>query len=404
MATYSDKQLQVLRNADARWNILSGAVRSGKSFVSLDLLLLRLADMPPGNRLLIGKTERTLQRNVLDPLRARFGAAYVSRPRDPGVVDIFGQPFYLAGANDSKSVTKIQGMGLVYAYGDEVTTWAPEVFKMLQSRLDKKGARFDGTCNPEGPYHWFKRDFLDKSGLNMKHFHFTIDDNPFLAPEFVAALKQEYSGVWYDRYIRGLWVAAEGAIFDMFDEHRHVSDQRLPGAQKAISCDYGTVNPCVFQLIEDDGHRIHVPREYYHDSREKLRQKTDEEYADDLGRFLQENGLRAWDIEGVYVDPSAKSFIVTLQKRGYNVMRVNNDVADGIRTVGTLLHQGRLTIDPSCTKTREGFTSYVWDEKAQERGEDKPLKENDHTMDSLRYYCHTKHKTDGTPGPVRVRF
>lgn len=400
MPTYSSKQIDVLRNAHRRWNILSGAVRSGKSFVSLDLLVLRLASMPNGNRLLLGKTERTLQRNILDPLRARYGAGAVSRVHDPGVVDIFGKPFYIAGANDDRSVAKIQGLGLIYAYGDEITTWAESMFQMLKSRLDKPGAMFDGTCNPEGPYHWLKKDILDNDQLDMYHQHFELDDNPYLTDTFKANLKMEYTGVWYQRYIKGLWVLAEGTIYDMFNR-QHIIERVLAKPLHFLTCDYGTANPCVFLHAEDDGHNVHIADEYYHDSRKAMRQKTDEQYADDLAAFVERCGISF--LSGVYVDPSAKSFIVLLKQRGYNVLKPDNTVDDGIRTVGTLLNTERLTISAKCQNTIEEFASYVWDTNAQNRGEDKPMKDHDHAMDALRYICHTRHKQN-QGGIVKVRM
>src|SRR3989339_640528 len=224
---YSPKQANVLLNANSRWNILHGAVRSGKTHISYDLILKRIIELPDGPRWLIGKTERTLKRNVLDPMRERYGSKYVSNIYGTGECKIFGKRFYVAGANDERSVQKIQGAGMVYAYGDEITTWPRSFFEMLKSRLDKPNAKFDGTCNPEGPYHWLKTDVIDKKGvLDVKDFHFELDDGKyFLSPEFIENLKKEYTGVWYKRYIQGLWVLAEGAIYDMWDDVIHVIDK-----------------------------------------------------------------------------------------------------------------------------------------------------------------------------------
>lgn len=382
---YSPKQADVMLNADARWNLLTGATRSGKTHVTYDLLLKRMRTQPPGNCLLIGKTERTLKRNVLNPLRERFGEKYVSRVFGDGEVYLFGRHCYITGANDERAVTKIQGMSAVYAYGDEVTTWPESVFQMLKSRLDKPGAKFDGTCNPEGPYHWLKKDVIDKKDeLNVKHWHFTLDDNPFLDPEFVESLKKEYSGVWYQRYILGLWVMAEGVIYDMFSESDHVV-KKLPKMKKRwVGVDYGTTNPTVFLLLglgADDN--LYVISEWSWDSKEKGRQMTDKEYSEAFRKWCFKNQVVP---SSVFVDPSAKSFMLQLNRDGVRrVIAADNSVEDGIRVVSSLLGMNRLFVHESCKGVIEEFHAYVWDEKAQERGEDKPVKANDHRMDALRY-------------------
>lgn len=171
---YSPKQADVLLNANARWNLMCGATRSGKTYVSYDLMLKRLLTQP-APRWIIGKTERTIVRNILDPMRNRFGAAYVSKIKGDGVCKIFGKEFYTVGANDEGSLRKIQGASMGYSYGDEVSTWPQSFFEMLKTRLDKPGAKFDGTCNPEGPYHWLKTTFIDKAeNYNLKYWHFVL--------------------------------------------------------------------------------------------------------------------------------------------------------------------------------------------------------------------------------------
>jgi PBSX family phage terminase large subunit len=394
--TYSTKQKKVLREANHRWNILSGAVRSGKTFSSYDLLILRLAEFPTGNRLLIGKTERTLERNVLDPMRERFQE--VSTINHKGIVEIFGKPFYCVGANDEKSVKKIQGLGLSYAYGDEITTWPESFFNMLKSRLDKPGAKFDGTCNPESPRHWFKLKFLDKTDLDIFHQHFELDDNPFLSEEFKNNLKKEYTGVWYKRFIQGLWVLAQGIIYDCFDEKIHIVD-KLPEGQYRyyLGGDYGTSNPTAFLLLAHNltTNILYLIDEYYYDSKVARRQKTDSEYANDLKKFIKGRYPQA-----IYLDPSAASFSLEAKRAGINGIRpADNSVLDGIRTVASLYSQGRLfVLKGKCPNYLLEVASYVWDEKAQEYGEDKPIKQSDHTQDALRYVCFSQFKKLITQG------
>ena len=382
---FSQKQIQVLSNAYARWNILSGAVRSGKTFASYFLIPLRIKYQHPGNFLIIGKTERTLKRNILDPMRKLFGQRAVSQVYGDGLVDILGKTFYVAGANDERAVTKIQGMGLVYAYGDEIATWPEAFFQMLKSRLDEPGAKFDGTTNPESPYHWLKA-FLDTEELNLNHWHFRLDDNPFLDPDFVESLKQEYTGLWYKRYIEGLWVMAEGVIYDMWDEDKHVIGKRpFEPTHHYVSIDYGTGNPTAFGLYGVNGNTAWKEREYYYDHTQHGKQKTDAEFSQDLKTFLGDTHPRA-----IIVDPSALSFKTQLKKDGFsNVKDADNSVIDGIRTQATMLQQGRYFVMKDCKETIREYPGYVWDAKAQERGEDKPLKQNDHTKDEERYFLHT---------------
>lgn len=387
--TYSPKQKIVFKNAHRRWNILSGAVRSGKTFCSYDLIPLRIKGLPHGNRLLIGKTLATLQRNVLDPLRERYH--YVSSVSNRGVVRIFDRPFYCVGANDEKSVAKIQGLGLIYAYGDEVTTWPESFFQMLKSRLDKPGACFDGTCNPESPQHWFKQSMIDNPDLDVFHQHFTLDDNPFLSEEFKNNLKKEYTGVWYRRYILGEWCMAEGVIYDCFNEAIHVIDDLPPGRYAYYAgVDYGTSNPTVFLLLAHDliTNNLYIIDEYYYDSRVHHRQKTDAEYSQDYIKFIEGRYPQE-----TFVDPSAASFILQLRKDGVNgVRQANNAVLDGIRTVASAYHQGKLFILRRCNHLINEIPCYVWDSEAQKIGEDRPLKQNDHCSDAKRYILNTKFK------------
>jgi PBSX family phage terminase large subunit len=390
---FSRKQLDVIANATARLNILDGSVRSGKTVASLVAWIKFVAEAPPGELLMVGKTERTLKRNILDPLEQMVGSKNFKLNRGEGEATLFGRRIYLAGANDERAEGKIRGMTLVGAYGDEITLWPESFFTMLLSRLSVPGARFIGTTNPDSPYHWLKVNYLDRAGeLNLKSWHFTLEDNLNLDPAYVEALKKEYTGLWYKRFILGLWVLAEGVVYDMWDEDKHVRPAPTGLNRFIVAVDYGTNNPCTFGLYgwsNSMNPTVYLVREYWYDSRETGRQKTDAEYADDFANWLG-------DIipEAIYVDPSAASFIAELRKRGYVVTEAANDVLDGIRFVATMLSQGRFFIDPSCKHTIKEFYSYVWDHKAQLKGEDKPLKQNDHAMDRNRYALYSHFRTE----------
>jgi len=384
---FSEKQIDVMANCDMGINSLVGSVRSGKTIASLLAFLIRIMEYPECNIMLIGKSDKTLYRNVLMPLKDIVRPSNFKYNRMTGEGVLYKKyNFYTAGAYDEKSLEKIQGITLALAYGDEVTTWPESFFQMLLSRLSENNAKFIGTMNPGGPYHWYKVNFLDRQDrISLRNWNFLIEENKNLSPEYVTKLKQYYTGVFYKRYILGMWVLAEGAIYDMFSEEKHVETVRqdvwASCLSKYVSIDYGTSNPCVFQLWGHNNNKRYLKKEYYYDSKEHGRQKTDAEYASDLVNFIG-NEM----IQSVIVDPSAASFKVELNNRGLCVEDADNDVLDGIREVSTELSQDKIQIDPSCVNTIKEFSGYVWDTKAGERGEDKPLKQSDHGMDSLRYY------------------
>ncbi|WP_083521271.1 PBSX family phage terminase large subunit [Alicyclobacillus kakegawensis] len=389
---FSRKQLASMRESNARLNIWEGAVRSGKTIASIVRWLDFLATGPPGDLLMVGKTERTLRRNILNPLEEILGPRLFQYNAGEGEARICGRRVYVAGANDERAENKIRGLTLAGAYGDEITLWPESFFRMLTSRLSVPGAKFFGTTNPDNPFHWLKVGYLERPGLDLKVWHFELEDNLNLDPAYVDALKREYTGLWYKRFILGLWVQAEGAVYDMWDEERHVVSE-VPHPHECdrliAGGDYGTTNPTTLQLIGRHGGRWYVLREYYFDSRQTGRQKTDAQYADDLEAWLGD----VQDRVTIYLDPAAASFALQLRRRGLHVVDADNAVLEGIQLVGRLLADGELLVHESCTHLRREFASYVWDPKAQQRGEDKPLKQNDHALDALRYalYTHLQH-------------
>ncbi|MBO8169334.1 MAG: PBSX family phage terminase large subunit [Thermoanaerobacteraceae bacterium] len=387
---FSPKQLASIEQSDARLNIWEGSVRSGKTISSIVRWLEYIKTGPPGDLLMVGKTERTLKRNILDPIEQIVGTKRFKYNRGLGEVYICGRRIYVVGANDERAEGKIRGHTLAGAYGDELTLWPESFFKMLLSRLSISGAKFFGTTNPDSPYHWLKTEYLDKEGLNLKSWHFTLEDNPNLDPAYVEALKKEYVGLWYKRFILGLWVLAEGAVYDMWDDQVHAVD-RVPVRfdRYYLGVDYGTNNPTVFLLIGQAGQLLYVLDEYYWDSSKTGRQKTDAEYSRDLQQFIGNRRLQA-----IIIDPSAASFITQLRRDGVGPIReADNSVLDGIRNVASFLSGKRLFVyRKKCPNLLKEFSSYVWDPKAQQRGEDKPLKQNDHALDALRYVVQTAMK------------
>lgn len=385
---FSHKQLDVIANSTARINILDGSVRSGKTIASLVAWIMFVSEASPGELLVVGKTERTLKRNILDVLEQIVGFRYFKYNLGAGEATLFGRRIYLVGANDLRSEGKIRGLTLSGAYGDEIALWPESFFTMLLSRLSVPGARFIGTTNPDSPYHWLKTNYLDRaSELGLRRWHFLLEDNPNLDPTYVEALKKEYVGLWYKRFILGLWVQAEGAVYDMWDDAIHAVDE-VPSqfTRYYVGVDYGTSNPTVFLLVGQHEDKLYVIDEYYWDSAEQGRQKTDAEYSYDLREFIKGRYPQA-----IFIDPSATSFIAQLRRDGVRMIRhANNSVLDGIRTVAAFLPQKRLFVyRKRCPNLLREFTAYVWDPQAQKRGEDRPLKQNDHALDALRYVVHT---------------
>ncbi len=402
----SDTQINSLTDSVARINIWHGSVRSSKTIMSIVRWLEYVKTAPGGKLLMIGKTERTLKRNILDVIEDMVGRKYYHFSSGKGEVKIFNRVIDIVGANDERSENKIRGTTLAGAYGDELTLWPESFFKMLMTRLSVKGSMFFGTTNPDSPYHWLKRDYLDMEGviaadgkpkIDMRSFHFTLHDNPALDPDYIRALENEYSGLWYKRFIQGLWVMAEGVIYDMFNNEEHVLNEPPINVMQFdryyVPIDYGTANPTVFLMIGErmssEGEReAYILDEYYYDSRKEQRQKTNAQYAADLVDFIGETNVLS-----IYVDPSAKSFITELRQTDgitASVVEAVNDVVEGIREVGKKLQKGLLFVMRKCTNVLREFNAYVWDAKAQKHGEDKPVKENDHALDALRYYVFTR--------------
>lgn len=393
MITLTDKQKEYARSATHRWNIKSGAVRSGKSFVdTICVIPERIIERRglSGLNVILGVSKSTIERNVLQPMREIYGFKRIGNINSENIAVLFGEKVYCLGAEKISQVAKVQGASFKYCYGDEVAKWNEEVFEMVKSRLDKEYSCFDGSLNPENPTHWLKR-FID-SDADIYLQEYTLFDNPHLPKDFVESLCKEYAGtVYYDRLVMGKWTRAEGLIYQSFTDANVYNDVTRPIALynqsvRVISCDYGTTNPCVFLDTYDDGDTVWVDREYRWDSRsnEAKRtgnpQKTDAQYADDMVQFM---GTEPEQICSIIVDPSAASFIAELRGRCLIVTPGDNEVLDGIRTVSSLFARKKIMIHERCEGLIDELHSYVWDDKVV--GIDKPVKEKDHAPDALRY-------------------
>ena len=378
--------------------IADGAIRSGKTLsMSLSFVLWAMSSFNGQNFAMCGKTIGSFRRNVLFWLKLMLksrGYAVTDHRADNLVIVSRGNAenyFYIFGGKDERSQDLIQGITLAGVFFDEVALMPESFVNQATGRCSVDGSKFWFNCNPDGPFHWFKVNWIDKKKeKRLLYLHFTMDDNLSLSEKVKARYRSMYTGVFFKRYIQGLWCVAEGLIYDMFDADLHVRDIQsfrhlLIDGNRYVSIDYGTQNATAMLLWNKGIDGVwYCIREYYYSGRDKGKQKTDAEYADDLEQWLE--GTK---IKGVIVDPSAASFIAELRKRGYKVLKANNDVLDGIRLVGTKFNQGKIIISASCENLIKELASYIWDEKAAERGEDKPVKTFDHACDALRYFIAT---------------
>lgn len=392
----SSKQQEYLQNCNHRWNIKIGATGSGKSWLDYAYVIPKrmMALKGQGASVILGNTQGTAIRNILEPMRELHGETLVTEVNSRNWCRIYGKKVYVLGADNKTHINRIRGMTIEYAYGDEMTTWNEGVFQMLKSRLRCEHSYFDGTGNPEAPTNYLKQ-FLD-SDADIFCQKSTIFDNPFLPKQFVDDLCAEYEGtVYYPRYILGEWTRAEGLIYPMYED-AIIDDLSEDYSEYVLSVDYGTQNAFSAGLWARTGDVWHRIDEYYYSGRETGIQKADDEYADDLDKFTgwlfeeDENGYTKLGERRkleVIIDPSAASFKAMLQKRGrYKVHDADNDVLNGIRNVATCLNRGKIKVHRSCKNWIKEVAGYTWDDKAT----DTPIKENDHAMDDTRYFVNTK--------------
>jgi len=430
--------------------MFDGAVRSSKTVSSLLMWLRYIMDGPKGALAIVGRTETTAINNVVLPLQEMLGTARVVINRGLGTVTIMGRTCQLYGANDAAAYTKIQGMTLAGAYVDEGAVIAQTFYNMLRSRLSVPGAMLFLTCNPEGPKHWLKREWLDRAEWHLDakgelhHYQdwdadgrplhlklwrvtFLLDDNTYLArhnPSFVAELKSSWpkGSMFHRRYIGSEWVSADGAVYGMWDESRMTVDpDDVPRVDQVlmVGADFGSEHPTrayalglVYVALDPKGRPLWREAVTYNQPGTAMLVVLDEfapelrttvsEQAQQMAAWLQTIQRRWGQPEWVAVDPAAKAFSDELHALGLITMRAHNAVVPGIQTVQSLLHAGRLLI--AYAKAKDGqpargcphlvgaIDGYMWDTKASERGETKPVKVNDDEVDALRYTLYTSRR------------
>ncbi|UDN63755.1 PBSX family phage terminase large subunit [Clostridioides sp. ES-W-0016-02] len=374
--------------------IADGAIRSGKTVsMSLSYVIWAMESFNSQNFGMCGKTIGSFRRNVLFWLKLMLIARKykVKDHRADNLLIVtkgnITNYFYIFGGKDERSQDLIQGITLAGCFFDEVALMPQSFVNQATGRCSVDNSKFWFNCNPDGPYHWFKIEWIDKKeDKNILYLHFTMDDNLSLSEKIKERYRSMYSGVFYDRYIKGEWKNADGVIYSMFDDKKHVvKASSYKYIEYHVSCDYGTHNPATFQLWGKTRENKHILiKQYFYDGRKEGIQKTDKEYSEDMKEFIKD-----YRVKTIIVDPSASSFITQLRKDGFKVIKARNDVLDGIRLSASLLTQMRVLFDESCIDLFQEFSAYIWDLEASKKGEDKPIKEHDHCMDAFRYYCFT---------------
>lgn len=402
---FSEKQLEILAFPYTRYDslICTGAIRSGKtSLMTVAYVDWAMRNYNKHKFILMGKTVASVERNVVEPFMAldwvkqRWNVSYkrsqcrmvVSRPSGNGVVS---NSFEVFGAKDKASYELIQGFTAAGCLVDEVALCERSAVEQALARCSVAGSRYFFSCNPESPRHWFYTEWIQRAKeQNALVLQFQLRDNPSLTEDVIQRYERQYTGVFYDRYIRGLWVVAEGLVYPFAEEQCLCSPDEAWGADEVphgrgewyISIDYGITNPFAALLWRVHGGRAYVVEEYVWDSRETGSRRTDEEHYEAVEALA---GDRL--IQSVIVDPSANSFKETVWRHGrFDVINGDNAVVDGIGVTSVMLKEGLVKVNRDCTRTVQEFGLYRWDQQAVN---DRPIKENDHCMDSLRYCCNT---------------
>lgn len=386
----SSKQRQILAFPYTRYDALicDGAIRSGKtSFMTVafvDDAMHRYNHQRFG---ICGKTVDSTVKNIIVPYRGltyaqkRYRMKWSAKDkvlevRRGAVVNYFE----VFGGKDESSYMLIQGRTLAGVLFDEVALQPRSFVEQALGRCSVAGSKYWFNCNPDAPTHWFKLEWIEKlAEKNAYHIHFLLDDNPALDERIRNRYKSMFTGIFYRRYVLGEWCLAEGLIYEFGEDN--ITDEEPDGAEYYISVDYGTLNAFSAGLWAVNGAKAVRVKEFYYSGRKENKQLTDEEYCDKIETLAD-----GYNIRKIVVDPSAASFITALRKRGFTVLHAKNDVLDGIRKTAVLLKNGSIMIHRGCVDAIREFGLYRWDEKATE---DTVIKDNDHAMDDIRYFCNT---------------
>lgn len=392
----SEKQLKIMAFPFTKYDALiaDGAIRTGKTtFMALAFIDDAMRRYNGQRFGICGKTVDSTVKNIVIPYMSLTGVQEkygLQWRRSDKILVVRNEDaenyFEVFGGKDESSFALIQGRTLAGVLFDEVALQPRSFVEQALARCSVAGSRLWFNCNPGPPTHWFYTEWIQQPERhNALHLHFRLEDNPALPPEIIARYESMYSGVFYDRYIRGMWVQAEGLIYPMFGPECQ-DEQDRDCSRYIISMDYGIQNPTAMLLWGFSDGVWYLVREFYHSGRESGRQKTDQDYYDDLER-LADTIPEGRTVEKLIIDPSATSFIALVnQQRRFKVWRANNDVVDGIQHTASCLQDGKIKIHKRCKRTIQEFGLYMWDDKADK---DQPIKDNDHAMDALRYFVNT---------------
>lgn len=386
----SQKQLKILAFPYTHYDALicDGAVRSGKTSIMMVAFIDWAMREFSGQRFgICGKTVDSATKNIIVPYISMSYAKerYTIRwRRSDKLLEVKRGSvvnwFEVFGGKDESSFMLIQGRTLAGVLLDEVALMPESFVNQALARCSVDGARMWFSCNPDNPNHWFYVNWIKRcSERNALYLHFTMPDNPSLSEKTLARYEAMYTGVFYRRYIMGEWCLAEGLIYDFSEAN--ITDEIPEFADYYISIDYGTLNPFSCGLWAVNGNKAVRIKEYYYDGRAECRQQTDEEYCDDVERLAD-----GYEIKRAIIDPSAASFITALKRRGFRVQQADNAVLDGIRRTAVYLKNGNIKIHRCCTDAIREFGLYRWDDK---KAEDAVVKDNDHAMDDIRYFCNS---------------
>lgn len=404
------RQYEFILHSTKKINIAHGSVRSGKTVATLYRFMQAVNSCPDSQIWMVGHSSSTIYHNAV---RLLMEAKQPENPLSifnpfltwhPGKAELKfrNKTISTVGAKDEGAIGAIQGKTFSLAYCDEITLYPESIIDMIHTRLSNPHSMMFASCNPSFPTHKVKQ-WIDKAEEGDPLYYqlqFTLDHNPYLQEEYKRMVRESLSGLFYKRNYLGMWCLAEGAIFDFFDRKTHVVKRPPRAAEYFIAgIDYGVSNnfACVLVGI-NSGHRDQtgvcrwIEKEYVWDSKKQGRQKTNAEYANDVQEFLEPYGPRA-----VYIDPSAASFKVELRKRGISCVDADNDVLNGITFMTSQMAEGNLFVCQGCTNLIDEIEQYVWDRKKAEKGEDAPLKQNDHATDAMRYAIYTHKITKYQP-------
>lgn len=394
----SEKQLLFVKEANAKWNIAHGSVRTGKTVGTLWWFLYEAQNCPDSQIYMIGHTSETLYDNVIKLIfespQFEIFRPFCSWSTGNRVLTFRDKTIKILGAKDEGAVRSIRGKTMSLLYCDEITLYPLSIIEILDQRLSCPWSKAVVTCNPTYPDHTIKQwvDKAEQGDPNYYAMHWTLEDNPYVPEDYKQRLASNKNGIFYKRDYLGLWCLAEGAIFDFFDTRLHVVPKPPEAADYWIAgIDFGMSNATACVLIgvysgirDQRGKKLWAEKEYYWDSKVQGRQKGVTELADDIKEFLEPYGPK-----GVYIDPSAAVLRLELQRRGMHVIDADNDVFNGIQKMTSLMSDGDFVVCKECKNLIREIQTYVWDEKKSKQGDDAPIKKADHLIDSTRYATFT---------------